>query len=592
MAEARERQRVAEEVTEATRSLGVLDWCVSHVGLGKDAWEPPKYIRDLLVVFDQAGDGLRAVYLRKGCRLGWTLATTACMMRMLCLGRDVASFQPRHQDAVEYRRDTVRPAMDRCGPVGELEAHAFRHEATLGQTVLPNGGTLTLRGGLGGKVWRRWSADAVIIDEYDGFPGLVGDGEGEGAVAKLALRGTETRKGRVLCGGTPSNALGASRIAMLADGAKVQCLYAFDCPHCGEPDWLLWERLRWPKGEPDGVLHHCAWCGAGSVQRDVLAGIEATGRWTECAKTEPDDRWPALKPDGLRVEDGGLVDGSGAAVPWPDSLGLHLWSGYSPWLEWPRLVRLWFDAQRDRTHLRPFLEQFLARPDAGQVDAANEVKVRSLRKPVRGLPGGASIIVGADVQKDYVSCLVCAFNAPESIVVVERREHHGDIEIPGRGAWRELDAWLASARWPVEGEGERAADWLAIDVGYQQTTVMDACERLRAAVDVRWCKGRDGWGHPDAAPTKTADGRRLWLVGGYNLKQTQVERLQSGAIVVSDRVADEVVAELCGEELRHGLHRGRGRQRWAQTRDRVEASDCLTYAIACWRSVVDVGAAA
>ena len=66
----------------------------------------------------------------------------------------------------------------RCGPVGE--AHAFRHEATLGQTVLPNGGTLTLRGGLGGKVWRRWSADAVIIDEYDGFPGLVGAGKAKG----------------------------------------------------------------------------------------------------------------------------------------------------------------------------------------------------------------------------------------------------------------------------------------------------------------------------------------------------------------------------------------------------------------------------
>ena len=221
------------------------------------------------------------------------------------------------------------------------------------------------------------------------FPRLVGR-EGEGAAAKLALRRTETRKGRVLCGGTPSNALGASRIAMLADGA----------------------------------------------------------------------RFSACTP---------------------------------------------------------------------------------------------------------------------STVVVGRREHHGDIEIPGRGAWREIDAWLAAARWLVEGEGERAADWLATDVGYQQTTVMDACERLNVA---------------DAAPTKTADGRRLWLVGGYNLKQTQVERLQSGTIVVSDRVADEVVAELCGEELRHRLHRWRGRQRWAQTRDREEASDCLTYAIACWRSVVDVGAAA
>ena len=33
-------------------------------------------------------------------------------------------------------------------------------------------------------------------------------------------------------------------------------------------------------------------------------------------------------------------------------------------------------------------------------------------------------------------------------------------------------------------------------------------------------------------------------------------------------------------------------QRWAQIRDNVEASDCLTCTIACWRSVVDVGAAA
>ena len=73
------------------------------------------------------------------------------MARMMCLGRDVAAFQPTDRDSVAYRRDTVRPAFDRIKPVLALEAQAKRHETTLGQTVLPNGGSILLRGGRSGE---------------------------------------------------------------------------------------------------------------------------------------------------------------------------------------------------------------------------------------------------------------------------------------------------------------------------------------------------------------------------------------------------------------------------------------------------------
>lgn len=86
------------------------------------------------------------------------------------------------------------------------------------------------------------------------------------------------RRRLLLAAGTPSNALGASRIAGEADRADFQAVFAFPCPRCGEVDHLVWERLRWPAGQPDEVEHLCASCGSLSSQDAVRDAMERAGK--------------------------------------------------------------------------------------------------------------------------------------------------------------------------------------------------------------------------------------------------------------------------------------------------------------------------
>lgn len=589
--EAQERQQTVEEVTEAALSQDIVAWCADHCRPSmSENWQPPGYIRDLLALAENAPKTLRAVFLRKGCRLGWTQATTAIMCRFLLLGRDVVAFQPRTTDATSYRRDTVQPAMERCAPLQQLEAHAKRTESSASHKVLPNGGTFLLSGGKGGAAWRRWTADLLVIDEYDGFPGLIGDGDGEGTLAVMGRRGLQTRRGRLLGAGTPSDALGPSRITDEALSAEVQMLFAFACPHCGELDYLLWERLTWPRDDVKGVTHTCRHCHTKSPQSVVMAALERSGKWAQCEMTDSKDRWPTLRGD-LWLDGATLMRGTDA-VPeseWPDSLGLHLWSAYSPWMDWCDLVRLWLSSKGDPIKRRGFLEQYLARPDQGQVEVASESAVRAMRKPVTEFDGGVSVIVGADVQQWGVSLLVCGFTRPERVVMWERVELKGVIDTVGAGVWPKLLQWLQESCWPVSGELPRPADWLAIDVGFQQSVVMDATQWIadRVPVQVRWCKGTDGWSGAELKlAQKTLDGRRPWIIKTWPVKESVMGKLTRGEIVVSDRITDEVVHELCGEELRRGLSRGKTTHRWVQRAEHVEALDCLVYATGTWRSIV------
>lgn len=97
------RNRVAKRILRETQAADVVDWCATHCQPSiKEAWQPPKYVRQLLLAFELAPNTLRSVYLRKGCRVGWTVLATSLMARMLCLDRDLAAFRPTDRDSVAY----------------------------------------------------------------------------------------------------------------------------------------------------------------------------------------------------------------------------------------------------------------------------------------------------------------------------------------------------------------------------------------------------------------------------------------------------------------------------------------------------------
>lgn len=67
------------------------------------------------------------------------------------------------------------------------------------------------------------------------------------------------------------------------------------CPHCGEMQVLRWERLQWPKGEPERAAYHCEHC-AGEIQDWQKHQMLRAGEWHErdSRYSLPLQGWPGI----------------------------------------------------------------------------------------------------------------------------------------------------------------------------------------------------------------------------------------------------------------------------------------------------------
>ncbi len=122
------------------------------------------------------------------------------------------------------------------------------------------------------------------------------------------------------------------------------------CPHCGEYQVLRWERLFWPKGEPQNAHYQCEHC-SGEIQD-----------WQKRQMLKPGE-WRPANPESSR---GGL---------WMNAL-------YSPWRKWGALARKFLQDQKSQETLREFVNTVPA--------------------------GGLFLTAAADVQKDRIEVQLVA----------------------------------------------------------------------------------------------------------------------------------------------------------------------------------------
>ena len=60
------------------------------------------------------------------------------------------------------------------------------------------------------------------------------------------------------------------------------------CPHCGETQWLQFERLRWEKGKPETAHYMCEACDAEiaeAAKTDPAAGVRGISAFIVDADT-------------------------------------------------------------------------------------------------------------------------------------------------------------------------------------------------------------------------------------------------------------------------------------------------------------------
>ena len=590
------------EYQEAHPADGVLEWARAHYQTGiVPSFNAPRYARDWLALSCHAPPDLREVHLRKASQLGYTTTLGAYLGWCLARGgRRVCVVQPTDGDARAFRRDTITPMFSSIDEL-RLAADTVKADQNTAEYKEFDNSSMRVIGGLEPGHWRRFVADVLLIDERDAFrDNIGGDETGEGDISVLAQRPLQNRRGRLITGGTPTSARGPSAITRDALGAELAMVYMVQCPSCGELDDLAWERLHWRKdlagigAAAATALHHCGRCGDGWAHGGpggtLWAAIEG-GRWVEAHS--PDDAPFPVPLDGGRWLDTRrgvepVVRGAdGEAAPWPHSIGLNIHGVYSHWRTWPEMVVQWLGCQDDSTKRRGFVEQQLGRPWRRTAESVEERKLQRLAQPIDGIPHEATtIILSMDVQKGFLSMLVTAWARPRKAWVLERHEFVGDTDKIAEGAWLEMASWLTRFATTI---GTRRLIF-TFDVGYIQNTVMRSMLALDKAgmmpASERFAiKGVDGWGRPALRVTATVGGFRIHICGIYDVKKEQISDLAAGNIVLSDALDSRVFKELAGEEIQYTRVRGRRAQKFVQTTSAIEASDCLTYALAVWKAM-------
>jgi phage terminase large subunit GpA-like protein len=364
--------------------------------------------------------------------------------------------------------------------------------------------------------------------------------------------------------------------------ASDQRRFFVPCPHCGHPQHLVFERLRWRKGEPETAAYVCEACEQ-PIAEHHKTGMLSQGQW---------------RPTAVPVD--------------PLSIGFHLSSLYSPvgWLSWERIAREWEACQASDEAKRSFINTVLGETWAETGEAPDWLRLYERREDWRigTVPaGGLFLTAGADVQKDRIEVSIWAWGRGLESWLIDHLVVEGG---PGEAAtWAQLSALLGET-WPHASGVRLGLARVGIDTGYEAPAVY-AWARRQGFAQVLPLKGAEGFNRsaPVSGPThvdateggvKIRRGARLWTVAVATFKSETYRFLRSatpvdgeaypaGTIHLPRQVDAEWVKQLVAEQLvTVKTKRGFTRLEWQKLRERNEALDCRVYArAAAWIAGAD-----
>jgi len=589
----------AEELGQAWRdglmpdpSLTVSEWADRHRLLSPRASaEPGRYRTDRTPYIRAIVDALspthpaRRVVVMKSAQIGFTEGGNNWIGYVIHHAPGpMLAVQPTVELAKRFSRQRIDPLVSESRALRERVKPARSRDA--GNTVLSKefpAGLLVITGANSAVGLRSMPARYLFLDEVDAYPPSA-DEEGDPVALAEARTRTFSWRSKVLLGSTPT-IHGLSRIEREYE-ASDQRRYFVPCPHCGEMQWLKFERLRWEKGEPGSAHYLCAFCDGRIEEHHKTAMLEA-GEWRATAESQD-----------------------------PGTIGFHISALYSPvgWFSWENIARLWEAATTDEAK-RSFKNSVLGETwiETGEVPDWQRLYERRETWQIGTVPkGGLFLTAGADVQKDRIEVDVWAWGRGLESWLVDHIVVEGGPE--QAETWEELG--LVLDRTWLHAHGTRIGiAKLAIDTGYEAPAVY-AWARKVGHAQVAPIKGVEGFNRaaPVAGPThvdvteggkKLRRGARLWTIAVATFKSETYrflrlstptdEEIAAGArypvgYVHLPRGAEaEWVKQLVAEQLvTVKTKRGFSRLEWQKLRERNEALDCRVYArAAAWIAGAD-----
>lgn len=550
------------------------------------------YWREVMECLSTSHPALEVV-VYKGTQVGFTKVGTLWLGYVMHhVPGPAMVVQPTIDLAKRYSRQRLDTLIEDTPAIAGLVKPARQRDS--GNTALSKvfrGGEVVLAGANSGKGLRSFTARFLFLDEIEAYPASADD---EGDPVDLARKRSETFgiRRKTLMGSTPKlKANSRIETAYLATDMR---RFHVPCPYCGLKQWLKFERLRWPKGQPESIRYQCEGCEQPIAEHHKTGMLEA-GEWKST-------RDPARGP------------------PKANAVGFHISALYSPvgWLSWVQVAEQWEEAQGNTEKLQTFKNTVLAETweEAGEAPDWERLYERRERWALGEVPwGGLFLTAGADLQRDRIEIDVWAWGRRLESWLVDHIVIYGD---PATDEfWHEVSVVLDQSWHHVSGNRLKIQRF-AVDSGDGQFTnkvyAWAARQDRRVVMPI---KGLPGFNRaqpvtgPKDVSIKDAVGRvvkkagKLWdisvavfkseTVRWLNLGKPTDEELRTGKIYAAGFMhlpigaTDEWVKQLCAERLSQSkTKQGFTKFEWVKTRDRNEAFDCRVYArAAAWAEGVD-----
>lgn len=456
------------------------EWANANFFLSKESsyneerWTgfPPQNI----IIDIVCSDSIEQINIMKSARVGYT------KILLIALGyfqvhkkRNQAIWLPTDSDSIDFVKTQVNTMIRDVPVVREAFKNSFERkcaENTNSIKVFDNKTVMFIRGARSAKNFRAISVDCAFLDELASFDP---NPDKEGSPVLLGKKRTSgSIFPKVVCGSTPKMA-DSCLMEFEHKRSEYKMTFYIPCLHCETMHPLTWETMKWEKGQPETVKHHCPECGKGYTQNQYL------------------DIWEKMilcDAEGNYYRDDEFYNSKNEVI-YPRCVGIYFWTAYIPQQTWATLVQEWLDCHKDPVTRRTFINTTLGRVDTEGVEAVSPHELQKRAEPdFKILPNDvACATIGVDVQADRIEFEIVAWSEKEESWSLDYQTIWGDpLEDV---VWEELREWIVTTYYEREDGTTIPISMCFIDSGYLATRVYECVDRM-ALCFVYACKGFNG----------------------------------------------------------------------------------------------------
>lgn len=534
-------------------------------------------------------DEIRTLNVLKSARTGYSkmlLAATA--YQTAHKRRNILILLPTDSAAQGFMKSQINTMIRDVPAVLDLAPwYGSKHsDNTLDTKRFAHSKQLWCLGGAAAKNYREKSVDTIIYDELaafepdvekEGSPTFLGDKRIEGSTFPKSIRGS-----------TPKTQ-GECQIEAAAGESPHFFRLHVPCPKCGAEQSLKWGGkdcafgIKWNADAPLMTWYECEHKHC-KIPQHEMQEQHAKGRWI-CDLT------------GIWTRDSyDFFDAKDQAIPTPESVTFHIWTAYSPFTTWGRIVIDFLKAKDDISKLKTFVNTTLG--ETWSEDEGEKLEWENLyarREVWHDIPERAVFLTGfIDTQDDRYEGRVWAWAEGEESWLVDRWIIYGDPA--SQELRRKVGLRLHETYRRADGQVMRTALW-GWDSGGHYSDEVYAESRKHGLQWVIPTKGYSIYGKPIAVfpKTKNKSGVYLTMIGTDNAKELIYNRLRiqpqpnqavAGCVHLpaNDDICDESeLKQLTSEAKITKIEKGRRVTKWDAKGRRNEALDCFVGALAMLR---------